>query len=124
MILGVSMIAVAEAFNLAQQLGLSAEKLFEISANASGQCWAMTSYNPVPGLVENVPANNNYQPGFTANMMLKDLRLSQTAASNSNSNTPLGKLATQLYADFVGGGQGEIDFSGIIKMIAAAKPEE
>lgn len=117
MILGISMIAVSEAFNLAESLGLSAEKLFEISSNASGQCWSMTSYAPVPGLVPSSPANKDYQPGFTANMMLKDLVLSQQAAQNSATPTPLGAEATALYRLFVTQGFGEMDFSGIIRFL-------
>ena len=114
MILGVSMIAVSEAFNLAEQLELDPKKLFAISSQASGQCWAMTSYCPYPDIIENVPANNNYQPGFTAAMMLKDLKLSQDAAQYSNTKTPLGKSATELYQKFVDSDQSELDFSAII----------
>lgn len=118
MLLGISMIGVAETFNLAEKLGLSAEKLFEISANASGQCWSMTNYAPVPGLVATAPSNNDFKPGFAAKMMLKDLLLSQNAAQNSGATTPLGAEATALYSLFVNQGFGEMDFSGIIKMIA------
>ena len=117
MILGVSMVAISEAFTLADKLGLAKEKLFEVSANASGQCWAMTSYCPVPGLVKNAPSNNNYQPGFTAQMMLKDLLLSQTASDSTGQKTELGKMATTFYQYFVDQGCGDLDFSGIIKMI-------
>jgi 3-hydroxyisobutyrate dehydrogenase len=120
MILGISMIAVAEAFTLAEKLGLSAEKLFEISSHASGQCWSMTHYCPVPGLVPNVPSNNNYQAGFTTQMMLKDLYLSQDAAKLANATTPLGAEATALYAMFANQGFEQMDFSGIIKMIAGS----
>ena len=118
MILGISMIAVSEAFTLAKKLGLSAEKLFEISSHASGQCWSMTSYCPVPGLVATSPANHDYRPGFTAQMMLKDLCLSQQAAQTSHTSTPLGALATELYSLFVNQQQEQIDFSAIIRMIA------
>lgn len=118
MMLAIEMIAVCEGFALAEKLGLEAKKLFEISSNASGQCWSMTSYCPVPGILEKVPANNNYQPGFAAKMMLKDLLLSQNAAKNVNASTPLGAVATELYQLFVDEGNSEVDFSGIIKMIA------
>ena len=118
MILGISMIAVSEAFTLGQKLGLDPQKLFDISSKASGSCWSMTQYNPVPGILENVPANRDYQPGFTANMMLKDLMLSQTAAQSVTANTPLGKHATELYKQFVASGNGGLDFSGIIKQIS------
>jgi 3-hydroxyisobutyrate dehydrogenase len=114
MILGISMIAVSEAFLLAEKLGLAPEKLFEISSHASGQCWSMTSYCPYPGIMENVPSNNNYKPGFSANMMLKDLKLSQRAAEFVHAKTPLGSSATDLYEDFVSKHPEEIDFSGII----------
>lgn len=117
MLLGISMIGVAEAFNLAQKLGLSAQTFFDISSTASGQCWSMTSYCPVPGPVPKSPANNNYQAGFTAAMMLKDLRLSQLAAQSVNVTTPLGAEATALYSLFASHGCGQVDFSGIIKML-------
>jgi len=117
MILGISMIAVAEAFTLGKKLGLDPQKLFEISSHASGQCWSMTSYCPVPGLVSSAPSNRDYQPGFTATMMLKDLKLSQTAAQSVGASTPLGAEATVLYNLFNNSGHGQMDFSGIIRMI-------
>jgi 3-hydroxyisobutyrate dehydrogenase len=118
MILGISMIAISEAFVLAEHLGLSAENLFEVVSNSSGQCWAMTRYAPVPGILPNVPANNHYQPGFTAAMMLKDLRLSQNSAATVGVETPMGALATALYQQFNEAGQEQLDFSAIIKAIA------
>lgn len=117
LILGISMIAVSEAFTLAQKLELDPKKFFEISSNASGQCWAMTSYAPVPGLVEKAPSNNDYKPGFMSKMMLKDLRLGLHAAESVNATITLGAVATELYSLFVSQGNGEIDFSGIIKML-------
>ncbi len=117
MILGISMIAVSEAFVLAEKLGLDAEKFFEVCANASGQCWSLTSYAPVPDVVPTSPANFNFAPGFTAKMMLKDLLLSQNAAQNCSSATPLGAEATALYTLFVNQGFGDKDFSGIIQML-------
>lgn len=119
MILGISMIAVSEAFTLARQLGLPAQKLFEVVSNASGQCWAMSKYVPVPGVLDNVPANNDYKPGFAASMMLKDLRLSQNAADSVHLDTPLGAKAMSLYEELIAEGLGEADFSSIIKLIAA-----
>lgn len=121
MILGISMVAVSEAFNLAKELGLSADKLFEVVSNSSGQCWAMTKYVPVPGILENVPANNEYKPGFAATMMLKDLLLSQNSAQSVHVETPLGAKATELYQHFIEQGLGELDFSAIIQLIARAK---
>ncbi|HYG85203.1 MAG TPA: 3-hydroxyisobutyrate dehydrogenase [Azospirillum sp.] len=118
MILGISMIAVSEAFVLAKSLGLDAQKLFDIASKSSGQCWSLTSYCPVPGPVPASPANRDYQAGFTAAMMLKDLRLAQQAASQTGAATPLGAEAASLYALFCNGGRSGMDFSGIIKMIA------
>ncbi len=117
LILGISMIAVCEGFNLAEKLGLDPKKFFEISANASSQCWSMTSYCPVPGLVETAPSNHNYQAGFMAKMMLKDLRLGQHAAESVNAAIPLGSEAAELYSLFVNQGHAEMDFSGIITML-------
>ena len=121
MMLGVSMIAVCEAFSLAERLGLEAQTLFEISAKSSGQCWALTSYCPVPGPVPASPANRDYAPGFTAAMMLKDLRLAQQAAGASAAPTPLGAAAANLYQLFVDEGAGRLDFSAIYRFIR--KPE-
>jgi 3-hydroxyisobutyrate dehydrogenase len=117
MILGVSMIAVSEAFMLAKRLGLDAQKLFDVASTASGQCWALTNYCPAPGPVPASPANRDYQPGFTAAMMLKDLMLAQQAASAAGASTPLGAEAAQLFSLFVNSGNGAKDFSGIIKML-------
>jgi 3-hydroxyisobutyrate dehydrogenase len=118
MMLGISMIGVCEAFVLAERLGLAADKLFEVSSQSSGQCWSLTSYCPVPGLVPSSPANRGYQAGFTAAMMAKDLRLAQDAAQSVDAPTPLGAQARQLYALFTNGGHGRLDFSAIIKMLA------
>jgi 3-hydroxyisobutyrate dehydrogenase len=117
MILGISMIAVSEAFTLAEKLSLAPEKLFEVVTNSSGQCWAISNYAPVPGLLENVPANNNYKPGFTAAMMLKDLRLSQQSAASVGLKTPLGEQATAIYQAFNDDKMGGLDFSAIIKLL-------
>jgi 3-hydroxyisobutyrate dehydrogenase len=117
MILGVSMIAVSEAFMLAKRLGLDAQKLYDVSSTASGQCWSLTTYCPVPGPVPTSPANRDYQAGFTAAMMLKDLLLAQQAASAAGASTPLGAEAAQLYNLFVNAGRGAMDFSGIVKML-------
>lgn len=117
MLLGISMVGVSEAFMLAKRLGLDAQKLFDISSKASGQCWAMTSYCPVPGPVETAPSNRDYKPGFAADMMLKDLKLAQDAAAAAGAATPLGAAAESLYQLFSNKGNGDLDFSGIIKMI-------
>lgn len=121
MILGVSMIAVSEAFVLAEKLGLDAQKLFDISSKSSGQCWSMTSYCPVPGPVPTSPANRDYQAGFTAAMMLKDLKLAQEAARASSATTPLGAQAGTLYQHFVDSGEAGRDFSGIIRFLRSGQ---
>ena len=120
MILGVSMIAVCEAFALAEKLGLDKQKLFDISSKSSGQCWSLTSYCPVPGPVPNSPANRDYAPGFTAAMMLKDLRLAEAAAASVGAAVPLGAEAAQIYGLFVNAGNAGVDFSGVIRMLRGA----
>ncbi len=117
MMLGIQMISVSEAFILAEKLGLEAEKLFAISSKASGQCWSLTSYCPVPGPVATSPANNDYKAGFAAAMMLKDLRLAQEAATSAGANTPLGKMSRDLYEKFTDMSADDMDFSGIINML-------
>lgn len=118
MVLGISMIAVSEAFALADRLGLDRQKLFDISAKSSGQCWSLTSYCPVPGPVPTSPANRDYQAGFTADMMLKDLKLAQQAAASAGAATPLGAQAAALYQLMAGQGQGGKDFSAIFKLLS------
>ncbi len=117
MLLGISMIATSEAFVLGEKLGLDAQTLFDISSTASGQCWSMTSYCPVPGPVPGSPANNDYAPGFSAAMMLKDLRLAQGAAQSAKASTPLGAMAESLYALMEQSGHDQMDFSGIVKLL-------
>jgi 3-hydroxyisobutyrate dehydrogenase len=117
MILGVSMIAVGEAFVLAEKLGLSHKALFDVASSSSGQCWSLTSYCPVPGPVPNSPANRDYKPGFSAALMLKDLKLAQEAAQGAGAATPLGAEAAQLYALFNAQGGAGVDFSGIINFL-------
>jgi 3-hydroxyisobutyrate dehydrogenase len=121
MVLGVSMIAVSEAFVLAEKLGLDAQKLFDISSKSSGQCWSMTTYCPVPGPVPTSPANRDYAAGFTAAMMLKDLKLAQEAAHSAGAHTPLGAQAGAIYQHFVDSGEQGRDFSGIIRFLRSGK---
>jgi len=121
MILGISMIAVGEAFALAERLGLDADKLFAISSTSSGQCWSLTSYCPVPGLVPASPANRGYAPGFSTAMMLKDLKLAQEAALASGAVTPLGAQACQIYGLFATE-HAQLDFSAIIRMFRSDVP--
>lgn len=118
MLLGITMIGTCEAFALAEKLGLDAQTFFNISSKASGQCWSMTSYCPVPGPVPTSPANNNYKPGFAAGMMLKDLKLAMGAASGANAAAPMGALAEALYQAYSLQGENITnDFSGIINYI-------
>ena len=121
MLLGISMIGVCEAFALGEKLGLAHQALFDVASTSSGQCWSLNTYCPVPGPVETSPANRDYQPGFAANLMLKDLSLAAEAAENAGLSSPLGSLAKALYADFTEAGNGAVDFSAIIKMLREAK---
>ncbi|MCA0057935.1 MULTISPECIES: 3-hydroxyisobutyrate dehydrogenase [unclassified Mesorhizobium] len=120
MILGISMIGVAEAFVLAEKLGLAHQALFDVASTSSGQCWSLTTYCPVPGPVPTSPANRDYKPGFAAALMLKDLKLSQEAAQAAGAVTPLGAEATQLYGLFNAQGNAGADFSGIINFLRGA----
>lgn len=117
MILGISMIGVCEAFALGEKLGLSQQALFDVASTSSGQCWALTTNCPVPVLVPASPANRNYQPGFAASLMLKDLKLAQAAAASVGATTPLGAEAAQLYNLFNALGSGGEDFSAIIRLL-------
>jgi 3-hydroxyisobutyrate dehydrogenase len=119
MMLAISMIGVSEAFSLAEKLGLSHQALFDVASTSSGQCWALTSYCPVPGPVPTSPANNDYKPGFAAALMVKDLTLAQDAATASGAATPLGKHAQEIYRAFDAAGHGGVDFSGIIQHVRA-----
>lgn len=121
MILGISMIAVSEGFVLAEKLGLDKQKLFDIASKSSGSCWSMVNYCPVPGPVPTSPANRDYQAGFTAAMMLKDLALAQDAANAAGAATPMGAEAAALYRLYVGQGQAQKDFSGIVNFIRGAR---
>ncbi|WP_376088380.1 3-hydroxyisobutyrate dehydrogenase [Roseomonas sp. CCTCC AB2023176] len=117
MLLAISMIGTCEAFVLAEKLGLSHEALFDVASKSSGQCWSLTTYCPVPGPVPGSPANRDYKPGFTAELMVKDLGLAQEAATANGASTPMGARALELYRDFLAqGGEGS-DFSGIIRLL-------
>jgi len=117
MILGATMVATAEAFVLAEKLGLDAQTFFDISSKASGQSWSMTSYCPVPGPVPTSPANRDYAGGFAAALMLKDLKLAAEAASTAGASVPMGAAAQSLYQLLVNNGQGSNDFSAIIRLL-------
>ena len=115
MILGVTMIATCEAFALAYKLGLDRQAMFDVVSTSSGQSWSMTSYCPAPGIGPKSPSDNGYKPGFAADLMLKDLRLSQEAATAADADTPMGALAAALYATFVEAEDGAgRDFSAML----------
>jgi 3-hydroxyisobutyrate dehydrogenase len=117
MLLGISMIGACEAFVLAERLGLDPQKFFDIASKASGQCWSLTSYCPWPGPVPAAPSNRNYEGGFAAAMMLKDLKLAQEAAMSVGADTPLGGGAEALYAELVNKGHAGKDFSFMLQML-------
>ena len=117
MILGATMIATCEAFALAEKLGLDLQTFYDISSKASGQSWSMIAYCPVPGVGPASPADNGYQGGFAAALMLKDLKLAMEAAASVGAKTPMGQRAEELYEAFTAAGGGGTDFSGIIKTL-------
>ena len=117
MILAASMIAVSEGFVLGEKLGLSHQALFDVASAASGQCWALTSYCPVPGPVPASPANNGYKPGFAAALMLKDLKLAKAAADSVKAKTAIGAHAADIYERFAQAGHSGDDFSAIINQV-------
>jgi 3-hydroxyisobutyrate dehydrogenase len=120
MILGVTMIATCEAFALADKLGLDRQKMFDVVSTASGYSWTMNAYCPAPGVGPQSPADNDYQPGFAAALMLKDMRLSQQAAEAADADTPMGKVACEEYRTFVEDEDGGArDFSAMLPRLAA-----
>lgn len=120
MILGATMAVTCEAFALADKLGLDRQAMYDVVSTSSGNSWSISTYCPAPGVGPNSPADNDYRPGFAAELMLKDLRLSQKAAEQVDADTPLGARATELYADFVDvEGAGTQDFSALLPRFAA-----
>ena len=117
MILGTTMIALAESFTMAKKLGLDQKTFFDISSKATGMSWAMLNHLPVANIIETSSANNNFKPGFAAEMMLKDLSLAQNAADSVNISTPIGLKALDMYKEFINQGRGSLDYSAIIKLI-------
>ena len=117
MLLGATMIATCETFLLAKKLGLDLQTFYDISSKASGQSWSMTSYCPIPGVGPQTPADDGYQGGFAAALQLKDLKLAIEAAQAVDASVPMGAAAEALYQAFVNGGNGALDFSGIIKLL-------
>ena len=122
MMLGIQMASVAEAFVLGEKLGLDAGKLFDVASTASGQCWSLTSYCPVPGPVANSPANRDYEPGFATALMLKDMTLALEAAKSIGASVEVAEKAASLYRAFSAAGSEEKDFSGIVTMIRNGSP--
>lgn len=123
MMLGINMQGVAEAFVLADRLGLDRERLFAVASQSSGQSWALTSYCPVPGPVAASPANRDYKPGFATALMLKDMRLAEAASAASAAPTELAALAARRYQEMVDAGEGGRDFSAVFTYLAAQKPD-
>ena len=120
MVLGAEMIATCEAFALADKLGLDPQKFFEIASVSSGQSWSLTSYAPWPGVGPETPADRDYQGGFATALMLKDLRLAMEAAKSVDADTPMGARAAELYEKFDQAGNGNLDFSAIIRALGKA----
>ena len=119
MILGATMIATCEAFALADKLGLERQAMFDVVSTSSGYSWSMNAYCPAPGIGPTSPADNDYKPGFASELMLKDLRLSQQAAEAADADTPMGRMARDLYAQFVEGeGRSGVDFSAMLPWFA------
>lgn len=119
MILGITMIGTCEAFALADKLGLDRQAMFDVVSTSSGYSWSMNAYCPAPGVGPQSPADNDYKPGFTAELMLKDLTLAQQAAENADADTPLGEAARALYAQFVENEDGlGMDFSAMLPRFA------
>lgn len=119
MILGVTMLATCEAFAMADKLGLDRHAMFDVVSTSSGYSWSINAYCPAPGVGPMSPADNNYKPGFAAELMLKDLGLSQDAASACDADTPMGRLALELYTKFTEEGGEGVDFSGVLPWLAA-----
>lgn len=121
MILAVHQIVLAEAMVLGERLGLEPQAFFDVVSNATGNSWALSVDTPVPGLVEGSPANNDFAPGFAAALMLKDLKLAMQAAGETATDTVLGRIAAEQYADFVDEGHGGQDFSAILNEVRAKR---
>ena len=117
MSLGITMIAASESLMLAKRLKIDIKKIHEIMKNASGNSWPISVYPPLPGLIEGTPSSNKYRPGFSAGMMNKDLKLANECAKSVDAETPLGKMALEIYNKFCEDGNGDKDFSAISKVI-------
>jgi 3-hydroxyisobutyrate dehydrogenase len=124
MMLGATMIATCEAFALAERLGLSNKTLFDVASVSSGQSWSLTHYCPAPGVLPTAPASHDYQPGFMTALMLKDMRLAEAAAAQVGLPIPLAAIAAEIYARHTDRGEGDRDFSGVIRMIREGRSPE
>ena len=124
MMLAIQMISVAEGFVLAEKLGLEPAKLFEVSSAASAQCWSLTTYCPVEGVGPTTSADNDFRPGFATALMRKDLGLAMEAAEAAGAVVPFGSAARDVYEKMMIDGQGDVDFSGVIRRVRAAVPEK
>jgi 3-hydroxyisobutyrate dehydrogenase len=118
MMTGLSMVAISEMLTLAERLGLDHQAVYDVVTKSSGNCWTLQNYCPVPGPVPTSPANNDYEPGFSAEMMLKDMRLSQQAAAHASAPTALAAAAVAFYQILVASGHGQRDFSVVYKLIS------
>ena len=114
MLLATTMIGVGESFNLGSNLGLDQEKLFEILSTSTGSCWAINTYCPIKGVGPHSPADNDFQPGFSANLMLKDLTIALKAIESTKTSAPFGKLSQENFKRMINDNKGELDFSSII----------
>lgn len=117
MMLGIQMASVVEGFHLANKIGLADEKLYEVASNSSANCFSLTAFCPVPGIVDVSPSNNQYQPGFSTDLMLKDMALALNAAECNALDLDLAPVAAELYKSFSEAGNGRLDFSAIYKML-------
>jgi len=122
MMTGMSMVAISEVMTLAESLGLDHQAVYDVVSKSSGNCWALQAYCPVPGPVPTSPASNGYAPGFTAEMMLKDMRLSQQAAASASAATPLAGASAAFYQMLVASGHAERDFSIVYQLISGRLP--
>jgi 3-hydroxyisobutyrate dehydrogenase len=121
MVLGISMIGVCEAFALADRMGLDRKAMFDVVSTSSGSCWSINAYCPAPGIGPHSPADNDYEPGFAASLMLKDLKLAREAAKSTGAQTPLGNHAAEIYERFVAEGNGGKDFSAILLALCGGR---
>ena len=117
LMLGIQMASVTEGFKLAKQVGLDDEKLFEVSTNSSGNCFALTTFCPIQGLVATAPSSNDFQPGFSTDLMLKDMKLALSAASGADLSLDVAPIAASIYQQFSDQGNGGKDFSAIYTML-------